>query len=258
MMDGTDRVKVERREQGRVLHLLLDAPKPNVLDETMVRGLAAALEAHGADPALRAIVFEGAGPSFSYGASVAEHTRDRAAAMLARFHGLFRQLSALGVPTLAVVRGACLGGGLELAAWCTWMFAAPDATFGQPEIKLAVFPPMASLLLPWRLGGGRALDLCLSGRTIAAAEAHALGLVHEVAADPAGTCARFVAAQLLPKSGPSLRFAERAARRELDRLLATALPELERLYLDQLMATPDANEGIAAFIERRPPRWVTP
>jgi cyclohexa-1,5-dienecarbonyl-CoA hydratase len=250
-----DGLKIERREQGRVLHLLLDAPKGNVLDERMTRAIAAALETHGADPALRAIVFEGAGPNFCFGASVAEHTRERAASMLRTFHALFCQLSALAVPTCAIVRGACLGGGLELAAWCTWIFAAPDAQLGQPEIKLAVFPPMASLLLPWRLGAGRALDLCVSGRTIDATRAHAIGLVHEVAADPAAACARFVAANLLPRSGPSLRLAERAARLELSARLAGTLPALERLYLDELMATPDANEGIAAFLEKRAPRW---
>jgi cyclohexa-1,5-dienecarbonyl-CoA hydratase len=251
-------LQVERRADGRILHLLLDAPKGNVLDARMVAAIAAALEAHGAAPALRAIVFEGAGPSFCYGASVAEHTRPRAAEMLAGFHGLFRRLAELAVPTVAVVRGACLGGGLELAAFSSFVFAAPDATFGQPEIKLGVFPPMASLILPWRLGGGRALALCVAGRAMTAVEALAAGLVHEVAADPAEAAQRFIAAELLPKSGPSLRFAERAARLELARVLGSALPELERLYLDELMATPDANEGIAAFLERRPPRWVAP
>jgi cyclohexa-1,5-dienecarbonyl-CoA hydratase len=251
-------VKVERRAEGRVLHLLLDAPKGNVLDEAMVGGLAAALAAHGADAALRAVVFEGAGPNFCYGASVAEHTRARAPAMLAHFHGLFRQLTELALPTAAVVRGACLGGGLELAAFCSFVFAAPGATFAQPEIKLGVFPPLASILLPWRLGGGRALELCVAGRSLTAAEALAAGLVTEVANDPADACARFLAAELLPKSGPSLRYAERAARAELARLLATTLPALERLYLDELMATPDANEGIGAFLEKRPPRWEAP
>jgi cyclohexa-1,5-dienecarbonyl-CoA hydratase len=136
------------------------------------------------------------------------------------------------------------------------LFASPEASFGQPEIKLGVFPPMASLILPWRLGGGRALDLCVSGRTIGAELAHAWGLVHEVTADPAAAAARFVAEQLLPRSGSSLRFAERAARRALIRALDDALPALERLYLDELMGTPDANEGISAFLEKRPPRWA--
>ncbi len=251
-------VRVERRAEGRVLHLLLDAPKGNVLDEPMLRALAAAVDAHAGDPALRAIVLEGAGKHFCFGASVAEHARPRAAAMLERFHGFFRQLAAVAVPTVAIVRGACLGGGLELAAFASFVFASPDASFGQPEIKLAVFPPMASLLLPWRVGGGRALALCVAGRTIGAAEAQAMGLVHEVAGDPAAAAERFIAEELLPKSGPSLRFAERAARVELLRLLRDALPELERLYLGELMATPDANEGIAAFLEKRPPRWGAP
>lgn len=251
-------VRSERRAEGAVLHLLLDAPRGNLLDEAMLAELTrvlGALEGGGADPLLRAIVFEGAGAHFCFGASVAEHTRERAPAMLRQLHGLFRRLAALSVPTVAVVRGACLGGGLELAAWCSFVFASPDATFGQPEIKLGVFPPMASLILPWRLGGGRALDLCVSGRTVGAEAAHAWGLVHEVAADPAAAATRFISEQLLPRSGPSLRFAERAARQALLRALDDALPALERLYLDELMATPDANEGIAAFLERRAPRW---
>jgi cyclohexa-1,5-dienecarbonyl-CoA hydratase len=257
MSAASESVKVALAGEGRELWLTLDAPKGNVLDARMIDGLTRALDAHGASPALRAIVFEGSGAHFSFGASVAEHRRENAAAMLAQFHALFRKLAALSVPTIAVVRGACLGGGLELAAWCSWIFASPEATFGQPEIKLAVFPPMASLILPWRLGGGRALDLCVSGRTIDAAEAHDLGLVREVSARPDDAARAFVAEHLLPRSGPSLRFAERAARAGLDDLLRERLPLLERLYLEELMATPDANEGIASFLERRTPRWVT-
>lgn len=241
---------------GSVVRLVLDAPKANVIDEKMLSGLAAALTEHGRRTTLRAILFEGRGDHFSFGASVAEHTRERAPAMLAQLHALFRQLAGLAVPTVAIVRGNCLGGGLELAAWCSWIFASPEAMFGQPEIKLGVFPPMASLLLPWRVGGGPALDLCVSGRTIDAAEARAIGLVHEISSDVGNRVDAFVAEHLVPKSGASLRFAERAARAGLTDLLESRLPQLERLYLDELMATPDANEGIAAFIGRRAPQWV--
>jgi cyclohexa-1,5-dienecarbonyl-CoA hydratase len=251
------RARAERREGGAVLHLLLDA-KGNLLDEAMLGDLAGALAAEGDDPRLKAIVFEGAGANFCFGASVAEHTRERAPAMLRQLHGLFRRLAAVSLPTVAVVRGVCLGGGLELAGWCSFLFASPDAKFGQPEIKLGVFPPMASLILPWRLGGARALDLCVTGRTIGAAEARDRGLVHEVADDPTAAAARFVGEHLLPRSGSSLRFAERAARHGLHRALEETLPALERLYLDELMQTPDANEGITAFLEKRPPRWAQP
>ena len=134
---------------ARVLRLVLDAPKANVLDSKMLTELAAALTEHGRKSTLRAILFEGRGDHFSFGASVAEHTKERAPAMLQQLHTLFRQLADLAVPTVAIVRGNCLGGGLELAAWCTWIFADPDASFGQPEIKLGVFPPMASLVKHW-------------------------------------------------------------------------------------------------------------
>jgi cyclohexa-1,5-dienecarbonyl-CoA hydratase len=252
---GEHPLTVDVREGGQVLHLLLDAPKANVLDGRMLAGISAALDRHGESARLKAIVFEGAGVHFSFGASVPEHTRERAGAMLAQLHGLMRRLLALGVPTAAVVRGQCLGGGLELAGFCSWVFASPTAAFGQPEIRLAVYPPFASVLLPWRLGGGRALDLCVSGRSIDAQTALAWGLAHAVVDDPSAACARFLAEEILPKSASSLRRAERAARGELARLVEHALPGLERDYLEDLMETHDANEGIAAFIERRPARW---
>ena len=201
------------------------------------------------------IVFEGAGDHFCFGASVEEHRAEEAAAMLAAFHGLFRKLASLGVPTLAVVRGQCLGGGLELASWCTWIVATPEAQLGQPEIQLAVFPPMASLLLPWRAGGQVALDLCVSGRSLSSDAALSLGVINAVTEDPTAWWDDLVEKRLSRTSASSLRFAERAVRRQLMYQLETALPDLEQLYLDHLMKTHDANEGIHAFIERRKPNF---
>jgi len=243
-------IEVEKKENGAVLHLYLAAPKANILDARMVGAIEEALASAG--PEIKAVAFEGRGPNFSFGASVPEHTREEAPAMLRRFHGLFRTLGRLGIPTVAIVRGRCLGGGLELAAWCSWIFASPDALLGQPEIKLAVFPPMASILLPWRAGGAAAIDLCVSGRTITAAEAQRLGLVAAVADDPAAHWQSFFREHISPLSASSLRFAERAARSSLLDALENRLPAIERLYIDELMATPDANEGIASFIEKRP------
>jgi cyclohexa-1,5-dienecarbonyl-CoA hydratase len=253
-MDSTERVRDELLAEGQLLRLVLSAPKGNILDTTLIEGLCRALERHDT-PRLKAIVFEGEGAHFSFGASVAEHERSRAPAMLATFHGLFRRLLGMGVPTLAAVRGQCKGGGLELAAYCSWIFASPDASLGQPEIKLGVFPPLASVLLPWRLGGGRGLDLCVSGRSLSAAEAQAMGLVFAVSADPGAAALAFAQAELLPGSASSLRFAERAARSGLARLFDETLPAIERLYLEELMATADANEGISAFLEKRKPSF---
>lgn len=245
-------IRTEKREEGGVVRIVLDAPKGNVLDIAMIDAVTTALAAH-VDAHVKLLVFEGAGRHFSFGASVEDHQRERAPLMLTAFHGLFRALSRIAVPTCALVRGQCLGGGLELASYCTFLVATPDARLGQPEAKLAVFAPMASILLPWRVGGGVALDMCITGRTLEAEEARRVGLVTEVTSDPEAWISRLYAESLRPMSASSLRFAERAARVGLSRALERDLPALERLYLDDLMATHDANEGIAAFIERRAP-----
>lgn len=243
------------RHDGTLLAITLDRPKANVLDGAMIAALEETVRQAGEDPRLRAVTIEGAGRHFSFGASVAEHQVREAPAMLRRFHRLFRVLDDVGLPTCALVRGQCLGGGLELAAWCTWIFASPDARFGQPEIKLAVFPPLASVLLPWRIGGGSALDLCVSGRTIDADEALRRGLVSRVAEDPAAAYDAFFTAELQRLSPSSLRHAERAARLGLRAILERDLPRLENTYLDELAPSPDAVEGIAAFLERREPTY---
>ena len=248
-------IQAAHQSEGLALHLTLDAPKANVLSAKMIAALESALDAE-IKPSTRLVVFEGAGKHFSFGASVEEHQAAQAPAMLEAFHGLFRKLAALAVPTCAVVRGQCLGGGLELASWCTWIVASPDARLGQPEIQLAVFPPMASLLLPWRVGGGAALDLCLSGRTVDADEALHMGLISAVAEDPTAWWHRLVERRLAKMSAAALRFGEQAARMGLMSDMDTLLPQLERLYLDELMQTHDANEGIAAFLEGRPAQYL--
>lgn len=247
-------IKTEILEDGAALRIVLDRPKANVLERRMIEAIGRTLET-AVSTKTKLIVFEGAGKHFSFGASVEEHRREEAAGMLATFHGLFRQLAALSVPTCALVRGQCLGGGLELASWCSYVVASPEAELGQPEIRLAVFPPMASILLGWRCGGGAALDLCGSGRSLEAEEAARLGLVNAVSADPEAWWRTLYETHLKPTSASSLRFAERAARRDLMQRLERDLPDLERLYLDELMNTHDANEGIAAFIERRSPTF---
>ncbi len=240
---------------GAVLQLVLNRPKANILDAEMIGSIVDALDTRvTADTKL--IVFEGQGKHFCFGASVAEHQKEQAGDMLRAFHGMFRKLAQLAVPTCAVVRGQCLGGGLELASWCTWIVATPDARLGQPEIKLAVFPPMASLVLPWRVGGGVGLDLCVSGRSVKAEEALAIGLITAVTDDPAGWWRNLYEKNLALTSARSLRFAERAVRVELMQRMETQLPILEGLYLTELMNTHDANEGIAAFLERRTPTFT--
>jgi cyclohexa-1,5-dienecarbonyl-CoA hydratase len=240
---------------GAVHTITLDKPPGNVVDIALCGQLrpAIALAADATDA--KVLVVRGAGKHFSFGASVEEHRAEVVAGMLSQFHGLFRLLMEVSIPTFAVVRGQCLGGGLELVSYCTRVFASDSAHFGQPEIKLAVFPPMASVLLPWRCGAHVGLDLCVSGRSVDAAHAHAVGLVQELSADPMQSFEAYFGEHIVSLSATSLRLAERAVRTSLRAALEQYLPSVERLYLDELMQTPDANEGIAAFLDKRPPNY---
>jgi cyclohexa-1,5-dienecarbonyl-CoA hydratase len=245
--------------QRQVLRLTLNAPKANVLDAAMMEELRQVLASLAGEPQLKLLQFTGAGSHFSFGASVPEHTRERAPRMLEQFHGLFRALIGLAVPTAALVSGQCLGGGLELALMCNLMFVDESASLGQPEINLGVFPPPASLILPLKIGQARADELLLSGRSIKGPEAAAMGLAFRCAATREAMLAeaeQWTVQQILPKSASSLRFAVKAARSAFNDALSEGLTRLERLYVDELMATHDANEGIAAFLERRQPTWM--
>jgi cyclohexa-1,5-dienecarbonyl-CoA hydratase len=249
------RVRSETLEGGAVRRLVLTGSKGNVLSSAMSAALAAAVREAAAIPSVKAILLEGDGAHFSFGASVEEHLPEHVAAMLRGFHALFRTLLETAVPALASVRGRCLGGGLELAAFCHRVFASPDARLGQPEIVLGVFPPVASMFLRERTGRGAAEDLCLSGRTIDAAEAHAIGLVDVIADDPSAAAIAYAREHLLPRSAASIRHAARAVRRDLAARFESDLAAQEALYLEGLMKTRDAEEGIRAFLEKRPPRW---
>jgi cyclohexa-1,5-dienecarbonyl-CoA hydratase len=250
-----EKIKVRRENDGQVLRIVLAFPKGNVLDAQMMGEICACLDEEAADPGLKAIVFEGEGKHFCFGASVPEHVREKAPEMIRGFHGLFKKLLATGIPTFALVRGQCLGGGMELASFCNFVIAEPSAVFGQPEIVLGVFPPVAALILPGIVGQSRADDLVLTGRSIDAQTALAWGLVHAVAEDGNALLSDALAKHILPKSASSLRHANRAVRASWHRELPAALDRMERAYVDDLMGTHDANEGIAAFLEKRPPKW---
>jgi cyclohexa-1,5-dienecarbonyl-CoA hydratase len=175
--------------------------------------------------------------------------------MLASLHALLGAMLEWPRPILMAVRGQCLGGGLEFALAGNLLFAAPDAQFGQPEMKLGVFAPAASVLLPLRIGQARAEDLLYSGRSIDAPTALAWGLANEVAGDPAAAAAAYFDQHLAPKSAAALAHAVRAAREPFADLARARLDDVEALYLEKLMATRDAREGLAAFMEKRAPKW---
>ena len=248
-------VTQSREREGGLIRLVLDRPKGNVLDAEMVAGLRAAVTGLAGERKVKLLVFEGRGSHFSFGASVSEHLPHQVGDMLHDFHGLFRDIEALGVPTAALVRGQCLGGGCELAMWCGRVFASPDARLGLPEVTLGVFPPLGALALPWRVGGARATTLVLTGAALPAVDARAQGLVDEVSSNPEAAMLTWYDAHFAPRSAVALRYAWRAARRPLAHALAHELPHLEALYLEGLMSHRDPVEGLNAFLERRAPEW---
>ncbi len=254
-MSENDAVRLERDHDGRVARLILARSPGNILDAEMVACLRRHVATLADDAPLAAVILESEGKHFSFGASVEEHLPDQVAGMLAGFHDLFRGWIASGLTLVSVVRGNCLGGGLELAAFAHRVFAAPDARLGQPEINLGVFAPVASLILPRRIGQAAADDLLLTGRLVDADEALRIGLVDVVEEDPSQAATRWVEENILGKSSASLRFAARAARSSADVVFLEGLDRLERLYLDELMALRDPTEGLRAFLEKRRPEW---
>jgi cyclohexa-1,5-dienecarbonyl-CoA hydratase len=248
-------LKVWFEAQDRLLRLRLARPKANLIDAAMIEALDAALSAHLSAPALTAILLDAEGPHFSFGASVEEHLPGQCRAMLAGLHRLLGRLIESPVPVLVAIQGKCLGGGLELALAGHLLFVAPDAELGQPEIKLGVFAPAASCLLPELIGLAQASDLLLSGRSITGTEAVTIGLAREASSEPAAAALGYFAGHLQPKSATSLRYAVRAARLDFAARMTTKLALVERLYLEELMISRDAVEGLQAFLAKRPAHW---
>lgn len=241
-------------DRGGARFLTLDRPPVNVLDHATIAALDAALREAAPRRDLKAVVLQSALPGvFSAGVEVRDHERERAPAMLQAFHALFRRLDALPQATVAVVEGTCLGGGCELAAFCDIVLASPAAVFGQPEIEVGCFPPLAAVLLP-RIAPRAAAELVLTGRRLSAEEAARAGLVSRVLADPRQEAERVVA-RLDAQSAAVLALARRAVRAGAQGTLDQALTRAEQLYTTELLATSDVDEGVRAFLEKRPPRW---
>ena len=252
-MNGTG-VRFER--EGALGRLVLNRPPVNVLNIETMEAANGYLRVVAEDPAIRVLTITGEGRAFCAGVDVADHTEDRVESMLEAFHQMVGRIMALPVPVIALVQGSALGGGCELALACDIVLARADAKLGQPEIKLAVFPPVAAALLPRLVGRQRALDLILSGRTLSGEEAQRMGLVaHAWPADDYATRAEAYVRTLLELSGPALRLAKRAVDAGLDLPFQDALSRAELIYRRDLMALADAREGLAAFLAKRSPVW---
>jgi cyclohexa-1,5-dienecarbonyl-CoA hydratase len=236
--------------------ITLNRPPVNVLNIPMMAELNAILEPLINDGGIAAIVFRAQGKAFCAGVDVADHTEDKIDEMLRQFHGIFRKLAMSDALTIAVVDGAALGGGCELATFCDVVLVSDRAKIGQPEVQVGVLPPVAACVLPERVGVRKAIELNAVGTVLGAAEAQGVGLVdHVYPAAEFGALVEKYLAEVRKLSRPVVRMAKRATAGATRAGFMARLDEVERLYRTELMRLSDAGEGLAAFLEKRPPRW---
>lgn len=260
---GAERVPIadERHVQtditGRVARLRLTNPPLNILTIPMMRELQLTLQSLEARPDISVIVFSGDARAFCAGVDIGAHVPDQVHGMLTSFHAVIRASVGSRKVTIAAVRGACLGGGAELAMVCDLVYTAADATWGFPEIKLGCYPPVAAVALPALVGPKRANELILTGRQISGAEAVAIGLANRsVRFEELDGIVEETLAELRNLSPVALAHAKKAIYTwdaiHFDKGLARA----EKIYFDELISTADAREGIMAFLEKRSPKWI--
>jgi cyclohexa-1,5-dienecarbonyl-CoA hydratase len=239
-----------------VATLTLNRPPLNVLNIEMMEEINTYFEGLLKEKALKLLVIQAAGKAFSAGVDVGEHLGELVYKMIEVFHKMFRLMDALKVPSIALVNGSALGGGCELAIYCDMVMATEKAKFGQPEIQVGVFPPIAALAFPRMMGRKKALELILSGDVISPQEALALGMINKIVpeASLAEEAKRFVE-KFKNLSGIVLKLTKEATLAGLNDDTERGLKVIEKIYLDRLMKTNDAIEGLKAFLDKRKPTW---
>lgn len=247
---------LELQSADGVATVTMNRPPVNVMHIPMMVEFNSLLETLVGDSNLVAIVLRAQGKTFSAGVDVADHTPEKVGEMMRLFHGIFRKLAMSDALTIAAVQGGALGGGCELACFCDIVLASDRAKFGQPEVQVGVFPPVAACVFPLQIGIKKALELTALGKIVDAAEAHRIGLVNQVYAHDEfdGRVERYLS-DIRKLSRPVVRMAKRATMVVVREQIMAHLDKAEQLYLDELMKLSDAHEGIAAFLEKRPPVW---
>ena len=247
---------IQFKMSDNIAEIVLDNPPLNIMTQAMMEEINSVLEGLIADELLHLLIFKAEGKHFSAGADVAEHTKEKCPEMIPEFMKLFYQLGQISCPTIAVVQGSALGGGCELATYCDLVIASEKAKFGQPEIAVGVYPPVAVAIFPHLVGRNKALELLLSGDIITATEAERIGLINKVFPEDQfkEKADEFISA-LTNKSPIVLKITKKVTDWGLYKPVHQALEHAEHTYLEQLMDTEDANEGLQAFLEKRAATW---
>ncbi|HSF82973.1 MAG TPA: enoyl-CoA hydratase/isomerase family protein [Anaerolineales bacterium] len=254
MTEATE-ILITTQIQAGVAYLTLDRPPLNVLNIPMLQQLEAALDQLSRDQSVRTLVLNAKGKIFSAGVDVADHTADKVDLMIPLVDRVCQALAELPIPTVAAVHGHALGGGCELVLCCDLAVMAEEASIGQPEVHLAALAPVAALRLPYLVGYRAAADLMFTGRRLGAQEAHRMGLVNAVVPqDQLSARVEETALELTRLSRAALSLVKKALHLGYG-AWTRSMPEMEQLYLQDLMNTADAHEGLAAFMAKRSPNW---
>lgn len=248
-------IALERKDRAAIV--TIQRPPLNVLDLAMLRELGRVLHLVDRDDTVEFLVLCGGGDrAFSAGVDIKDHTREKVPEMLKVVHGVIRRLVTLRQITIALVRGACLGGGCELASSCDLILASEESFFATPEINVGCYPPVALARFPSQMGYHRAAEMILTGRKISAREALAIGLVNRVSTEEElGQALETLLEELKGKSAAVLRIALKGLREISMGTFNDALKRSEELYLKELLKTEDVEEGLQAFLEKRKPQW---
>jgi cyclohexa-1,5-dienecarbonyl-CoA hydratase len=248
-------ILLEKKDE--VAKVIINKPPLNILDIATLEEMNQALAELRTDDEVKVVVITGAGEkAFSAGVSVGDHLGEQLPKMVEVFHRLFTSLVEVDKPTIAVVNGVALGGGCEIVAGCDMAIAKEGAQLGQPEVKLGVYPPPASVLFPRILGRRKAFELILSGDSISAREAERIGLVNKAVPDNEFEKAteEFIK-RFTGNSGLTLTQARRALYRNFDLDFPQAM-EVTGADATMVMAQENSVEGLKAFLEKRKPVWI--
>lgn len=243
--------------KGDRAFLTINRPPLNILNIATMEEMNQAISSLIGNKDVKILVLTGSGEkAFSAGVDVADHTEEKAGKMIHVFHDVFRNLLKLDQVTVAALKGLTLGGGCEIALFCDLILAADNMKIGQPEIKLSVIAPVALLILPRLMGLKKASELLLTGKTYEAAEAEKIGLVNKIVslASFDSELEKFIQ-PFSELSLVGLRFSKKGINLGLTTNFLEGLDKIEKTYLEELMATEDANEGLKAFMEKRKPLW---
>lgn len=243
-------------EKDMIGRITFNRPPLNVLNIEMMKEINQALKDF-QSRSLKVLILDADGKAFSAGVDISDHTKEKVNEMIQVFHDIFTNLLKIDAPTVALVNGAALGGGCEVAMFCDIVIASEKSKFGQPEIKVGVLPPVAAAIFPKLMWSKKALELIVTGDVIKADEAKNLGLVNHIlpVENFEAEAEKFITEKLASNSAVVMQLTKRAFIEGATQNYSNSIKKIEDIYLNELMKTDDANEGLSAFLEKRPPVW---